>query len=151
MCSDIVATRLSGYQVLAGVVNFVKSWFSEVFEWEGSNFIFESLLDRFGSLELISMRHQELGLEAHTSMNFSKSLSKSASLSFRFLLSAINPCFFFNRPCLCSSKARRSACSWSIRAIVKATSSASACSGCRARNSSTGTRGSCLYLLLDVY
>lgn len=85
-----------------------------------------------------------------TSMNFSKSLSKFAKSSFRFLLSAIRPCFFFRSPCRCSSRARRTACSWSMRAMVSASSFASESSGCSIRNCSTGIKGSWRYLCLGL-
>lgn len=80
-----------------------------------------------------------------TSINVSKSLSRLARSSFRFLFSAIKLCFFFSKPCRACSSPSRSESSWLMRANIKVFSSASASSGRCWRKSSTGIRGSCWY------
>ena len=80
-----------------------------------------------------------------TSIKVSRSLSKLARSSFRFLLSAIKLCFFFNRPWRACSRASRSESSWLMRANMTVFSSAEARSGRWARKSWTGIRGSCWY------
>lgn len=109
-------------------------------------FLLEGLLNRFGSLPVVNHLPEKCWVQRPTSMNFSRSLSKFAKSSFRFLLSAMRTCFFFNRPCLTCSSASRSACSWLMRAVIRAVSSSSACSGCCCKNSPTEINGSCWYL-----
>lgn len=115
-----------------------------------SVFFFQQFLDWLCRLVRVSIPVTLPNIMILTSINFSKSLSKLAKSSFRFLLSAMSPCFFFRRPCLADSSASRSASSSSMRAIIKACSSSSASSGFFSRNCSIDMRGSCWYLWLEV-
>lgn len=74
-------------------------------------------------------------------MKRSKSWSRLARSSFRFLFSAIRACFRFRsswRACSCFS---RSPCSCVMRATISSCGLESWCSGWMARNSSTGING----------
>lgn len=86
------------------------------------------------------------GGEGLTSINRSKSASKFAKSSFRFLFSAIRACFRLSSSCLACSSFSRSSCSCFMRAIISSCASDEACSGKRARNSSSGMRGRERYL-----
>ena len=93
---------------------------------------------------------RQKGLETSTSMNFSRSASRLARSSFRFLLSAIKLCFFLSSLCLSCSSDSRSMCSWLMRAIISSSSLSWICSGNRWRNSWTEMSGSCWYLWLQI-
>lgn len=104
--------------------------------------LLKKLLDGFGSLRSVNRR---LGpgiiIIVLTSMKVSKSLSKLARFSFRFLLSAIKLAFCLSSSCRCCSSASRSECSWLIRANITVFSSSLAASGCCSRKSSTEING----------